>query len=59
LAVSDGFIGKIQELSTAATHLDGHVAQGCPAELQLGGLAVPGAAKIFHLAGRVLLKFFD
>jgi len=57
LAVSDGFIGEIQELGTAAAHLDIHVAQGCPGEFHFRWLAMLRAAKIFHLARRILLEF--
>jgi hypothetical protein len=57
--VSDSFIGQVQELGAAAGHLNGDVAECGSAEFQPGGLAMPGAAKIFHLARSILLEFFD
>jgi len=56
LAVSDRFVGQVEELGAAAAHLDGNVPQGGTAKGQAGRLAVLWTTEIFHFARRELLK---
>jgi hypothetical protein len=57
--IGDSFVGKIEELGTAAAHLDGDIAQGRPAILQPRRLAMIRTADRLQFSRGTLLEFLD